>query len=86
MNPADWVVRERALGGPLPQGSGFEAAGVVSAVGADVEDTTVGDLVFGNLAFGGATAGRRRPRAGHEVQEAIKSGTAKGKTVLRVSA
>ncbi|GAA2412371.1 NADP-dependent oxidoreductase [Actinomadura vinacea] len=57
MNPADWAVREGVLGLPLPLGSGFEAAGAVSAVGADVEDIAVGDLVFGNLDFGGTTAG-----------------------------
>ncbi len=57
MNPADWVVREGALGGPLPQGTGFEIAGVVAALGEGVETAAVGDSVFGVLNFGGATAG-----------------------------
>ncbi|WP_425586948.1 NADP-dependent oxidoreductase [Streptomyces violaceusniger] len=56
-NPADWVVREGALGGQLPQGTGFEIAGVVSALGEGVEGTAVGDRVFGNLFFGGTTSG-----------------------------
>ncbi|MCQ8189580.1 NADP-dependent oxidoreductase [Streptomyces rugosispiralis] len=56
-NPADWVVREGALGGRLPQGTGFEIAGVVSALGEGVEGTAVGDRVFGNLLFGGTTSG-----------------------------
>ncbi|MFJ2955559.1 NADP-dependent oxidoreductase [Streptomyces sp. NPDC087270] len=56
-NPADWFVREGALGGSLPQGTGFEAAGVVTRAGEGVAGTAVGDRVFGNLMFGGATAG-----------------------------
>ena len=57
VNPADWVVREGALGGPVPQGTGFEVAGVVSVLGEGVEGIAVGERVFGPLNFGGTTAG-----------------------------
>ncbi|WP_129287281.1 NADP-dependent oxidoreductase [Streptomyces sp. GZWMJZ-114] len=56
-NPADWAVREGMLGGPLPQGTGFEVAGVVDALGAGAEGVSVGDRVFGNVRFGTRTSG-----------------------------
>ena len=56
-NPADAFLRDGGLGGSLPQGTGFEVAGPVAAVGAEVEGIAVGDRVFGGLYFGGVTAG-----------------------------
>jgi NADPH:quinone reductase-like Zn-dependent oxidoreductase len=52
VNPADYVIRE---GGndflkpylTLPLGLGFDAAGIVDALGADVTDFQVGDAVYG---------------------------------------
>lgn len=58
VNPADWVVRE---GGndvlrsflTLPLTLGWDAAGVVAAVGADVTAFRVGDAVYGEPNFPG---------------------------------
>lgn len=58
VNPVDWKRREghRPPGAPfpeLPAVFGGEAAGVVEAVGQDVEGFAVGDAVFGNTVAGG---------------------------------
>ncbi|MBW0109878.1 NADP-dependent oxidoreductase [Pseudonocardia sp. KRD-182] len=54
VNPVDWKVREGHLSEvmplDLPSVLGNEAAGVVEAVGRDVEGFAVGDEVFGNTA------------------------------------
>ena len=54
VNPADWKRREGAFGtrGALPVAMGLEAAGVVTAVGEDVEGVAVGDEVLGAPARG----------------------------------
>jgi NADPH:quinone reductase-like Zn-dependent oxidoreductase len=54
VNPADWKVAEGVLGGELPMGLGFEAAGVVDARGDRVTDVEVGDRVFGSTGAGAA--------------------------------
>ena len=57
VNPLDYLLRSGLVpnfgGRPFPHVLGAEAAGVVLAVGAEVEELKVGDTVFG-LAFSGA--------------------------------
>lgn len=58
VNPVDWKLRagKRRPGSPpveFPEVLGSEVAGVVEAVGADVEGFAVGDAVFGNPDTGG---------------------------------
>lgn len=54
VNPVDWKIRQGLLGThePVPVPMGREVAGVVTAVGADVADVTVGDEVLGLVAHG----------------------------------
>ena len=51
VNPLDWKLRSGAFAQVMPTefpaGVGFEAAGVVDAVGEGVSDVAVGDAVFG---------------------------------------
>ena len=54
VNPADWKMREGAMGGDLPQGAGLEVSGVVDEVGDEVSDVTAGDEVFGPTSGGAA--------------------------------
>ncbi|MCU1528886.1 MAG: alcohol dehydrogenase [Frondihabitans sp.] len=51
LNPADWELCRGFMPGPLPRGIGFDVAGTVDAIGAGVDDVTVGDLVFGSSDF-----------------------------------
>ncbi len=59
VNPVDWKIRAGYLKDvmplDMPAGLGREAAGIVEAVGQDVDGFAVGDAVFGNVApgFGG---------------------------------
>lgn len=55
VNPADWVVREGGMRSflALPLTLGWDAAGVVAAVGADVTAFQVGDAVYGEPNFPG---------------------------------
>jgi NADPH:quinone reductase-like Zn-dependent oxidoreductase len=59
VNPVDWKIRSGAYGATPPDGFpvvfGFEASGVVRAVGKDVEGFAVGDEVFGRAASGSGT-------------------------------
>lgn len=57
VNPADWKIRAGQMGPhwKLPAPMGREAAGVVCAVGDDVEDFSVGDEVLGLAAKGHGT-------------------------------
>jgi NADPH:quinone reductase-like Zn-dependent oxidoreductase len=59
VNPVDWKIRSGAYGATppdkLPTVFGFEASGVVRAVGQDVEGFAVGDEVFGSVAPGSGT-------------------------------
>lgn len=54
VNPADAKIRSGALGRdhPLPAPLGQEAAGIVAAVGKEVNDFTIGDEVLGPVAPG----------------------------------
>jgi NADPH:quinone reductase-like Zn-dependent oxidoreductase len=45
--PADWALCRGLLPGQLPRGVGCDVSGTVDAVGDDVTDIAVGDLVFG---------------------------------------
>ncbi|QFU86062.1 NADP-dependent oxidoreductase [Amycolatopsis sp. YIM 10] len=58
VNPIDWKIRSGAFtpGQELaaPRGTGIEAAGVVDAVGPDVDTVAPGDEVFGNVGGGAA--------------------------------
>ncbi|KQV78324.1 NADPH:quinone reductase [Rhizobacter sp. Root1221] len=51
VNPIDWKLRagymREMMPIPLPAGSGFDAAGVIDAVGDGVSGVSVGDAVFG---------------------------------------
>jgi NADPH:quinone reductase-like Zn-dependent oxidoreductase len=51
LNPADWQLCRGFMPGTLPRGIGSDVAGTVDAVGADVLDVAVGDLVFGSADF-----------------------------------
>lgn len=63
VNAVDWKIRQGYLADPesdgldatFPQVLGVEAAGVVQAVGADVDGIAVGDEVFGSAAAGHGT-------------------------------
>ncbi len=54
VNPIDWKIRSGAMGGDLPRGTGVEVAGIVDALGEDVDDVAVGDRVFASAAGGAA--------------------------------
>ena len=47
LNPADWELCRGFMAAQLPRGIGLDVAGVVDAVGDDVEGVEAGDLVLG---------------------------------------
>ncbi len=47
INPVDWKFRQGMMGGDLPSGTGYDAAGVVDEIGEGVTAVAVGDEVFG---------------------------------------
>ena len=51
LNPADRELCRGFMAGDLPRGIGYDVAGTVDAVGADVQDVARGDLVFGTADF-----------------------------------
>ena len=51
LNPADWALCRGLFAGSLPRGIGLEVAGTVDAIGEDVEDIEIGQLVFGPVDF-----------------------------------
>jgi NADPH:quinone reductase-like Zn-dependent oxidoreductase len=53
LNPADWELCRGFMAGSLPRGIGYDVAGTIDAVGDDVGDVSVGDLVFGTADFTG---------------------------------
>ncbi|WP_435131550.1 NADP-dependent oxidoreductase [Actinacidiphila sp. bgisy144] len=56
VNASDWKKRAGGMDQELPQTLGYEAAGVVDALGEGVRDTAVGDRVFGFCTAGAAQA------------------------------
>ncbi|MFE1951631.1 NADP-dependent oxidoreductase [Streptomyces sp. NPDC059524] len=56
VNASDWKKRQGLMDQVLPQTLGYEAAGIVDEVGADVSGVTVGDRVFGVSPYGAAQA------------------------------
>jgi NADPH:quinone reductase-like Zn-dependent oxidoreductase len=56
VNASDWKKRQGLLDQELPQTLGYEAAGVVDEVGADVSGIALGDEVFGASPYGAAQA------------------------------
>ncbi|MGH3172046.1 MAG: NADP-dependent oxidoreductase [Trebonia sp.] len=53
LNPADWALCRGLFPGELPRGIGLDVSGTVTAVGADVADAAVGDLVLGRADYAG---------------------------------
>jgi NADPH:quinone reductase-like Zn-dependent oxidoreductase len=47
LNPADWALCRGLFPGTLPRGVGLEVSGTVDAIGTDVTDVAMGDLVLG---------------------------------------
>lgn len=47
LNPADWALCMGFMPGTLPRGIGLDVAGTIDAVGDDVDNVSIGDLVFG---------------------------------------
>ncbi|MFE3688021.1 MULTISPECIES: NADP-dependent oxidoreductase [Streptomyces] len=56
VNASDWKKRQGLMDPELPQTLGYEAAGVVDALGEGVTDVAVGDRVFGFSGAGAAQA------------------------------
>ena len=56
VNASDWKKRQGLMDQELPQTLGYEAAGIVDALGEGVSDVTIGDRVFGFSAGGAAQA------------------------------
>ncbi|MFE9534458.1 NADP-dependent oxidoreductase [Streptomyces sp. NPDC006691] len=56
VNASDWKKRQGLMDPELPQTLGYEAAGVVDALGEGVMDVAVGDRVFGFCGAGAAQA------------------------------
>ena len=53
LNPADWQICRGFMAGSLPRGVGCDVAGRVDAVGRNVTDVAIGDLVVGSADFAG---------------------------------
>ncbi|GAB3807030.1 NADP-dependent oxidoreductase [Humibacter antri] len=53
LNPADWQICRGFMAGSLPRGVGCDVAGRVDAVGENVTDVAIGDLVVGSADFAG---------------------------------
>lgn len=56
INASDWKKRQGLMDQGLPQTLGYEAAGVVDEVGANVAGVEVGDRIFGASPYGAAQA------------------------------
>jgi NADPH:quinone reductase-like Zn-dependent oxidoreductase len=52
VNPMDWKVRQGAIKLPLPMILGLDVAGVVDALGPDVDEFKPGDHVFAKVSLG----------------------------------
>ena len=49
LDPTDWALCRGLFAGSLPRGIGLEVDGTVDAVGEDVKDVEIGQLVFGPI-------------------------------------
>jgi NADPH:quinone reductase-like Zn-dependent oxidoreductase len=58
LNPADWALCRGLFPGDLPRGIGLDVCGTVTAIGAGVNDVSIGDRVFGAADY------RNHPTAG----------------------
>jgi NADPH:quinone reductase-like Zn-dependent oxidoreductase len=56
VNASDWKKRQGLMDQDLPQTLGYEAAGIVDEIGAEVRGVSVGDHVFGASPYGAAQA------------------------------
>ena len=56
VNASDWKKRQGLMDQKLPQTMGYEAAGIVDELGAEVADVAIGDRVFGFSGDGAAQA------------------------------
>jgi NADPH:quinone reductase-like Zn-dependent oxidoreductase len=56
VNASDWKKRQGLMDQELPQTIGYEAAGIVDELGADVTNVAIGDRVFGFCPDGAAQA------------------------------
>jgi NADPH:quinone reductase-like Zn-dependent oxidoreductase len=56
VNASDWKKRQGLMDQELPQTMGYEAAGIVDEIGADVANVAIGDRVFGFCPDGAAQA------------------------------
>src|SRR6202161_2136060 len=56
VNASDWKKRRGLMDEELPQTMGYEAAGIVDELGAEVADVAIGDRVFGFCTDGAAQA------------------------------
>ncbi|MCM4076854.1 NADP-dependent oxidoreductase [Paractinoplanes hotanensis] len=56
INASDWKKRRGLMDEELPQSLGYEAAGIIDELGADVTGVEVGDRVFGVSPYGAAQA------------------------------
>jgi NADPH:quinone reductase-like Zn-dependent oxidoreductase len=61
--PADWALCRGLFPGTLPRGIGIEVSGTVDALGTDVTDVAVGDLVFGTADWAGSSSAGASDRA-----------------------
>lgn len=53
LNPADWQICRGFMAGSLPRGFGCDVAGRIDAVGENVTDVALGDMVVGSADFAG---------------------------------
>ncbi len=74
LNPADWVLCLGFMASTLPRGIGLDVSGTVDAVGADVTNVRVGDLVFGVPDFQGYPSAGASEYAVLAVWEPIPAG------------
>jgi NADPH:quinone reductase-like Zn-dependent oxidoreductase len=61
--PADWALCRGLFAGQLPRGIGCDVSGTVDAVGDEVTDIAVGDLVFGTADWAGHSSAGASERA-----------------------
>jgi NADPH:quinone reductase-like Zn-dependent oxidoreductase len=61
--PADWALCRGLFAGELPRGIGIDVSGTVEAVGDDVTDVSVGDVVVGTADWRGASTAGASERA-----------------------